>query len=190
MTKPSITDLYSVLESLARHRRFMEIFDDLLTIQLCCLAQQTEEELYLETIARYDKEVVRKVWPVAIGKLWQLYEYHVTVGGGWYDPLGRIFEEYSSRKGAGMMGQFFTPPGVCDLMARITAPKPASGWVNDPAAGSGRGLLAHARLFPSNRLQCRYVAMDLDRMCVKMAAVNMAMHGMSGYSIHCNTLNM
>ena len=101
-----------------------------------------------------------------------------------------IFEEYSSRRGASMLGQFFTPPGVCDLMARIATKGPATGWVDDPAAGSGRGLLAYVRRDPGNRLRCRYVAQDLDRMCVKMSAINLAMHGMSGYSIHSNTLSM
>ena len=190
MSAPHVKELYRLLEDLARHRRFMEVFDDLLTIQLCCLAMQTEEELYLETIGRYDKEVVREDWPRVIGTLWQLYEYHVNVGGGWYDPLGMIFEEYSSRRGASMLGQFFTPPGVCDLMARIATDGPTSGCVNDPAAGSGRNLLAHVCRDPGNRLRCRYVAQDLDRMCVKMSAINLAMHGMSGYSIHCNTLSM
>jgi type I restriction enzyme M protein len=89
-----------------------------------------------------------------------------------------------------MMGQFFTPPQVCDLMARIVDAGPATGWVADPAAGSGRNLLAHCRLHASNRLQCWYVAQDLDRMCVRMSVINLLMHGMSGYSIHCNTLSM
>jgi type I restriction enzyme M protein len=101
-----------------------------------------------------------------------------------------IFEEYSSRRGASMMGQFFTPPQACDLMARIVVAGPATGWVAGPAAGSGRNLLVHCRLHASNRLQCRYVAQDLDRMCVRMSVINLLLHGMSGYSIHCNTLSM
>jgi type I restriction enzyme M protein len=179
-----------MLEGLARHRRFMEVYDDLLTIQLCCLAMQTEEELYLETIARYDQQVVREEWPAVIGYLWRLYQYHLERGDGWYDPLGMIFEEYTSRRGASQMGQFFTPPGVCDLMASIAATSHSGTWVNDPSAGSGRNLLAHIGLDPAHRLQCRYLGQDLDRMCVKMTALNLAMHGMSGYSIHCNTLTL
>lgn len=189
---PTIADLYRCLEDLARHRNFMQVFDDLLTIELCCMALQTEEELYLETVGRYRPEQVREEWPRAVGLLHALYAYHVGVGGAWYDALGQVFEEYTSRRGASAMGQFFTPPGVCDLMARITTAGPAEldSLVCDPSGGSGRGLLAHCNAYPTNRLRCTYVSQDLDRMCVKMAAINMLMHGMAGYSIHCNTLSL
>jgi hypothetical protein len=50
----------------------MEVFDDLLTIVVCCYAQQTMEEEYVEVVERYDKKVVREEWPAVIGTLHQL----------------------------------------------------------------------------------------------------------------------
>ncbi len=69
------------------------------------------------------------------------------------DLLGRAYE-YLIRKfaegGGQSAGEFFTPPEVCRLMARILDPQPGMS-VYDPACGSG-GLLikAHLRLLETH----------------------------------------
>ena len=60
--------------------------------------------------------------------------------GEWLDVFGILYEEmYLSRGKASKTGQFFTPPSVSDLMARISTLKAEDhGKVNDCAVGSGR----------------------------------------------------
>ena len=60
---------------------------------------------------------------------------------GWIDVFGNIYEEmYQSKGKSSMLGQFFTPEGLCTIMAKINGG--ISGKTGDPACGSGRTLLA------------------------------------------------
>lgn len=110
----------------------------------------------------------------------------------WYDVLGEVYETIASRSKCSWLGQFFTPPTVCDFMAQIqlvelTADgKPKTdNRVNDCACGSGRTLLALNKYAPGNRLY----AEDLDPICTKMAAINLALHGCKGQVCNMNSLN-
>ena len=106
--------------------------------------------------------------------------------GSWLDFFGGIYEEmYQSKGKASTLGQFFTPPHLCDLMARIS--KPVNGMVNDCACGSGRTLLAGAAIhgFPRDNF---YVGEDLDMTSVKMCALNLMIHGCQGRVVQHDTL--
>lgn len=105
---------------------------------------------------------------------------------GWYDALGELYEAISSRSKASFLGQFFTPPEVCDLMAKMQVPevKPAGKTVNDPACGSGRLLLAFNSVAPANYL----IGQDMDAICTKMTAINMALHGCTGQALNGDSL--
>ncbi len=76
-------------------------------------------------------------------------------------------------------------------MAQVQAPLPEVGekttglTVNDPACGSGRMLLAFNNVAPGNYL----VGQDLDHICTKMTAINMALHGCQGQAVNGNSLN-
>jgi type I restriction enzyme M protein len=108
----------------------------------------------------------------------------------WYDALGTLYEEISSRSKSSLLGQFFTPATVCDFMAGITQPLSECGekrtglTVNDPASGSGRTLLAFNKVAPGNYL----VGQDLDAICTKMTAINMALHGCTGQALNGDSL--
>ena len=116
--------------------------------------------------------------------------------GEWLDVFGILYEEmYLSRGKASKTGQFFTPPSISDLMARISTLKAEDhGKVNDCAAGSGRLLLAHyiekSRLDHSAGRRFEYVAQDSDPIACKMCALNLMVHGMNG-RVECrDTLRM
>lgn len=158
-------------------------FDDFLTIQICLFARQTEEELYLQTIKKYDRQDLDAFIKIT-SRLWAQY-YLAQDQKDWIDPLGDLYEEITSRHKSSMMGQFFTPKTICDLMAMIGAnPEEFNQKVNDPACGSGRLLLAHEKASRGNYL----IGADLDNMCAKMAAINCCMHNHRAEIYHGDTL--
>lgn len=99
------------------------------------------------------------------------------------DPLGQLYMEKVSND---YMGQYFTPGHVCDLMAQISIDNPEDGkTVLDPACGSGRMLLAAAKI---NRHLLFYGA-DIDGVCCKMALANMLMQSLTGEIAHMDSLS-
>lgn len=119
----------------------------------------------------------------------------------WYDAWGDIFMSLTTQGGG--KGQFFTPVSLCDLMAMAnisdTDDFASKGimtsfghrvTVSDPSAGSSRNLLAaHARLLHLKQKKPYLVAEDVDAICCKMSAVNMAVHGCFGEVVCHNTLS-
>lgn len=97
---------------------------------------------------------------------------------GWYDPFGSIYEEKAkSRYKASSMGQFFTPDGLCDSIAKINTQNHT--FIYDPACGSGR--LPLAMWGNSDKDKFHYFVLgDIDPMSCKMSALNMMLHGMFG----------
>lgn len=172
-------------EGIATRHNYAQVFEDFLTLVMCCYARETEEPLYFETIKRYSKEEVNQ-FPRLMADLIILYR---KSGEPWSDPLGTFYEVLASTYKMKALGQFFTPNCICDMMASINGPgeydKKRTGLlVNDPACGSGRMLLAYNAKYPDNV----YVAEDLDGICVKMTAVNMLFHGCRGEVVHHDSL--
>ena len=123
---------------------------------------QAQKEPYLYKVAM--------IW---MGKVSQAME-----NGTWIDFFGGIYEEmYQSNRKASTLGQFFTPPPVCDMMGALSIP--VHGRINDSACGSGRTLLAAAAEsgFDRNNI---YVGEDVDIASVKMCALNLMIHGCRG----------
>ena len=116
----------------------------------------------------------------------------------WYDAWGDLFMAMTPN--GGYRGQFFTPTGICDLMADISNPADAEPktvcgafgkrvTVNDCSAGSGRNLLAaHSKFIEAGARKPYLVAEDIDIDCCMMCAVNMMAHGCFGEVICHNTL--
>lgn len=106
--------------------------------------------------------------------------------GTWLDFFGGIYEEMFQSKGkASTLGQFFTPPAVCDMLAFCTEPN--EGKILDCACGSGRALLAAGakRKFQRDNYYC---GEDIDMACVKMCALNLMIHGCRGRVVQHDTL--
>lgn len=106
--------------------------------------------------------------------------------GSWLDFFGGIYEEmYQSKGKASTLGQFFTPPNLCDLLAKVSTP--IEGNINDCACGSGRTLLAGASAAGFTR-DNYYIGEDLDIVSVKMCALNLMIHGLKGKVVQHDTL--
>lgn len=129
---------------------------------------------------------------IALVSLWcEMVAEEMEMGNA-FDLFGQLYEQmFLLKSKASANGQFFTPDSLCRLMADITDhvneendTKNGFIWVNDPACGSARTLLAHfmAKTSIDHALAGRYFyeAADIDLPTCKMAACNMMIHGMQG----------
>ena len=161
------------------------VFDDFLTMSICAMGQNPskmksyDEDLYLETIAKYKKdENLVKQFPRLYACLINEMTDRWDSGEG-YDVLGDFYEQNISRKGS---GQFFTPWPICMFMAQCTADETAKNnkgdaplRILDPACGSGRMLMASQKC---NGQHHEYYGIDIDHTCIKMTALNLILSGL------------
>lgn len=108
----------------------------------------------------------------------------------WYDAWGDMFMEFSG-KYKSFRGQFFTPAAVADLCAKMSEPERSGARpvINDCACGSARMLLAAEQLaYERGSVQPYLIGEDIDGMCCKMAAINLAVHGCLGEVVRHDSL--
>ena len=181
--QPYLREFNSLFSFVSYKHDIARVFDDFLTLVICCLARQTQEDWYLQTIRKYDEDEINN-FPKLLGKLFIIYDRAIK-DGDWIDPLGDYYQELAGKYKKQGFGQFFTPKPICDFMAQITVNKKDYGnKINDCAAGSGRTLLAANNVCKGNY----YIAQDIDAVCVKMCCINMAFHGLKGEVHHMDTL--
>lgn len=161
-----------------------QIFHDFIDYVTACLlfegSPETAERLRRDYRKDYD------LFPGMFAALAQTYYDNLDVRQ-WSDPLGELYEAMAGRSKTSGFGQFFTPPDVCDMMARmqLEGSGMAKRRINDPACGSGRTLLAANAIVPGNYVYGE----DLDPICARMAAINFAMHGCQGQVSCMNSLS-
>ena len=152
---------------------------------------------------RFDSDDAKMFWAMS-REYFTMISAELQNGTEWYDAFGDLY--MALHPGGGGKAQFFTPPSVSQVTAEVCMSgmdiSEAKGCrtpfgqricINDPAAGSSRLLLAGAAIF--RRLQRDVlgydevqqtarrpylIAEDLDYNCVKMSAINMAVHGCFG----------
>lgn len=174
----------SLFQKLGIKYDYITVFDDLLTVTICCFGFGTNEELYLQTIKKYKRDEL-DIFAQMMGELLNIYSEAKTKNR-WVDPLGDFYEFLSSKSKKSALGQFFTPPALCDMMAKMIDDGEWGKNINEPCSGSGRMVLAFNNSTKGNY----YVCQDLDPMCAKMTAVNLAMHEIKS-EVHCmDTLRM
>ena len=137
-------------------------------------------------------------------EVFRVFEHEIPQRG-WYDPFGDLYMAIHS--GGGGKGQFFTPPSVAQMVAEacVGGMKEPEGQhtpfgrritISDCAAGSGRMPLAgytvilrkmqHDWGYDAVQTEARrpYISCeDLDYNCVKMSAINLALHGCFGEAV-------
>jgi len=153
------------------------VFPDFLEMAVYALSAGAKEEHYLKIISKYKPDEVRLLADAFTSLVCEMDNY----GDGLKDCLGDFFMEHLS---FGRNCQFFTPENICDMMAIITNPCGAGKTVADCACGSGRTLMAAARI---SRLNSFYGA-DIDRTCCLMAVINLCLNGMTGEVAWMDTL--
>ncbi len=164
------------------------VFDDFLTMALCAFSidpstgKSHDEELYLETIGKYARKEDTDAFPKLLALLvLEMEEQQGSDTGN--DVLGTFYEQHLYRKGA---SQYFTPYPVCSFMAAAGfTPEGRDGPpqnILDPCCGSGRMLLATAER--GGRHHGLY-GIDLDPVCVRMAAANLFLNGIFSAEVMC-----
>jgi len=174
-------ELHRILSAACdRGHAMSAVFDDFLTASICAMACGTMETEYLEVARRYSKgepgERAIDRFPDAFAALVAGMEKSRA------DLLGDFFEGAITH---GENGQFFTPEPVADALAKLTDDG-AGETVCDPACGSGRCLLAAAKVNPARK----FYGTDVDHRCAKMAALNLALNGLRGRITWGNSLSL
>jgi len=162
------------------------VFNDFLTLTLCAFGQKPgtgksyDEDLYLETIAKYKDDKLRFLFSKLLALLsTEMTERMDSKGEGW-DILGEFYETNLASKN---LSQFFTPWPICEFMARSSYEvsqenKDAQNRplrILDPACGSGRMLMVSSRVCGP---QHEYYGIDIDQTCAKMTALNLFLSGL------------
>lgn len=110
------------------------------------------------------------------------------------DVIGRIYEGVIPAERRHDLGEYYTPPAICDLITRLTI-QDANDRVLDPACGSG-GFLVSAynrkqKLFPEGRgnhdriLDTLY-GIDINRFPAHLTAINLAIQDLNSYTEQVN----
>lgn len=134
---------------------------------------------------KYKKEQTTVFWEML--REWIKVMEKQLICNEWYDAFGDLYMTcVASKMKQQGTGQFFTPDGLCDMMADINTGKKLTGkLVGDPACGSGRTLLAWHVKNIGNYL----CAEDIDRTCCMMTVCNFIIHGCVGEVIWHNSLD-
>ena len=166
------------MQQLARRNSIAHVFSDFLEMSVCALSIGAMETRYLEIVGRYDKNEVNLMADAFAALVLEMDKG----GEGLKDILGDFYMEFISH---GHNGQFFTPEPICEMMARMTNPIETGSRILDCACGSGRTLLAAAKI---NRNATFYGA-DVDRNCAMMCLINLCLNGMFGEVAWMNSLS-
>lgn len=190
---PSKNQFTETLFKLAHRFPLFQVFDDFLTMSIAACTQNPVTKLshyedeYVETIVRYKDSDLRHEFPKAFAALINEMEERVDSDQG-NDVLGEFFEQHISN---GRNGQFFTPYHICKVMALLThadreydsdADRDRPLRILDPSCGSGRMLLAGSTVYGRGH---EYYGIDVDRTCVKMAALNLFLNGIWHSEVMC-----
>ena len=154
-----------------------QVFEDFLEIVVCALSLGKKEDCYLEIIRKYEKPDAY-LMAEAFGAL--VIEMDNN-GEGLKDGFGDFYMEYLSH---GHNGQFFTPEPVCELMSQMLNPAGMGERVADCCCGSGRMLLAAAKISRGPL----FFGADIDRTCAMMCLVNLCLNGLLGEVCWMDTL--
>ena len=185
----SVAPMIGILRDMGQYKYDpSDVFRDFVDYGVACLLVDGDKEMAERMMKKYGADYVQ------LGNLlraWiQVMDQQVTDSPhSWFDALGTIYEYLASQYKKSWLGQFFTPPDLCDLMTQITSKpenRPKGKRVNDPTCGSGRLLLSFNAYNPGNLLYGE----DLDPICTRMTALNMAIHGCQGQVFCCNSLSL
>lgn len=201
--QPEWGEFVRAFNGIARHRHRYEVWRDFITMSALMVQNsmrqfmpserfQALEDEYLAIVKRYDKEEVGEFVRLFHGGLVPLLDVEP------YDVLGQLYMELEL--GNTNAGQFFTPPEVSELMARMTygdelkeINKPFI-TLQEPACGAGGMVLAFVKVMLShghNPLHRLWVqAIDVDRTAALMCYIQMSLWGVPGAVVVGNTLSL
>lgn len=183
-------DYRIIIQELALTRSSqLQIFTDFCKLAACCLALCTREEEYHGIATRYGSEEMQQ-----FSKAFA-YLVNEMEAKPFTDILGEYYLEIASHSSKQARGEFFTPPTISKLIARMvfdveevkSKGKPIT--VNEPACGSGSMVLAVAELFAPDAVDfLRVTCEDINPVATDMCFVNMTLWGIPAQVILGDTL--
>lgn len=193
---PAWADFQRLFRDTARHCHRYEVFRDFVTLTAISLHNRINlvdalEAEYLAIIGRYPREDQLR-FPQLLAELVEILEVEP------WDALGQLYMELGIQ--SEHVGQFFTPPEISELMARITyggalaSLKEPFVTVMEPACGAGGMILAFAKVMidsghnPAERMWVH--CQDIDRTAALMCYVQLALWHIPGVVVVGNTLAM
>jgi len=195
-------DYRKIIVELSRERGgSLEVFSDFCRIAACTLACETREEEYLEVSKRYKKEEIFKISIAFAGLITEMEDSPFT------DILGPFYTEINSRASATARGEFYTPPEISQVMARMLFGVGQGGGedsgvetaiergtpitVSDPSCGSGGMVLALAQQFaPKKAVDLLRVSLiDISPIACDMAYINTTLWGIPAQITQGNALS-
>ncbi|NUS39416.1 MAG: SAM-dependent DNA methyltransferase [Lysobacter sp.] len=191
--------IVKLLQASAYRHQLWTVFGDFVELAALAIANAVDkrqfavrEARYLQIIQRYDPEEARR-FPAMLAELVSALELDPA------DQLGAIFGELELGNAA--RGQFFTPPELCRLMARLSIDPEdmrekiaRRGYitVQEPAAGAGAMIIAMATELQaagfSYQQHMHVTAIDVDSRAVHMAYVQLSLLHVPAVVILGNTL--
>lgn len=180
-----------LLDPIARRKSSpLDVFRDFVTMSACALSVQTREKEYLDVAKKYDREELNE-FGKALGALTsEMEEFAFS------DILGPYFCEINSKSGRDQRGEFYTPPCISTMMAKMSVnvdeivERGLPLTIGEPACGSGGMVLAIAEEFARAKSVdiMRVTAQDISRVGCDMAYVNFALWGIPAHIIWGDTL--
>ncbi|MEZ6055466.1 MAG: N-6 DNA methylase [Planctomycetaceae bacterium] len=182
---PGSQEVYKLIEEVSQRSSVSRAvaWEDFLQCSVSALGHPLMEEEYLRTIEKHKEGSVGKRGVDAIAKAFGTLVHQMTLED--VDILGDIHQGIALPEHQ----QYMTPQPIAEMMARLSLPEEQTGLegrrtVNDCCAGSGRMLLAALKIQP----HWHAVAQDIDRRCVMMCAINLALRNHYGHVVWGNTL--
>lgn len=152
-------------------------------IELMFWAFQRNDEEYLKVVGRYKNDAPTGKREIDLFTE-ALAELMLHMRQTNEETLSRIYMDFNPNK---KIGQFFTPPSLCQLMAEIICPN--HGYIVDPACGAGTMLVYAAKNMTCTQVdKSLFIGQDIDRTCVQMTALNLMFFNLPGVVVLGNTL--
>ena len=192
----ALADFKKTFRELAPYKHRYEVFKDFVTMAACSLhnavhKDETREQEYLRIIGQY-KPDDQKAFPKLLAQLVAALDEEPR------DVLGPLYMELEIASKD--QGQFFTPPDLSEMMARLTfAPEMEKLetqpfiTAGEPAAGAGGMILALVKVMtqaghdPSRKLWVQ--AIDVERLAALMCYIQLSLWNVPAEVIVGNTLS-
>lgn len=134
---------------------------------------------------RYTKEQNRAFYDMYVAWI-QIMQKQIA-RQGYYDAFGDLYMALTSKRGQQQSGQFFTPTNISDMCQKmLMGIEKKINTIYDPAAGSGRMLIASKADNPRSYL----AAWDIDYICCLMCVCNFLMNSCVGEVVCIDSLRM
>lgn len=185
-------DYRTILRSIARNKSsLLQVFSDFCRMSACAVSVLQREPEYLEIAGRYNRDELSDI-SLALACLVNEMEKKPFT-----DILGDFYLEIASHSSKQARGEFFTPPDISKLMARMIFDVDAVKsrrlpvTVNEPACGSGGMVLAVAELFAPDSVDLlRVTCQDINPLAVDMCYINTTLWGIPAQVILGDTIRM